>query len=196
LQPDNDAGFYFGASAVECEERMVQKSGSRAHFFLQIQAALAGALSLTAGALSGVFNLRSCKIEITRVQSLMQAHRGLLRSLSWYAAHFPFRDKSFYLPTRHAMVHTDDRSRPVPSQATDAVLLPSDPVPEGMQRVEGIDFNAHRAADITVAELVDGMANMGFQASAVADAAQIINQMVRQESISRLYIQPNLIWST
>jgi deoxyhypusine synthase len=66
-----------------------------------------------------------------------------------------------------------------PSQATDAVLLPSDPVPEGVQTVHGVDFNAHDAADITAAELVDGMANMGFQASAVADAVQIINQMVR-----------------
>jgi deoxyhypusine synthase len=48
-----------------------------------------------------------------------------------------------------------------------------------MQKVRGIDFDAHHA-DITVADLVDGMAHMGFQASAVADAVQIINQMVRQ----------------
>jgi deoxyhypusine synthase len=49
-----------------------------------------------------------------------------------------------------------------------------------VQKVQGIDFDAHHAADITVADLVNGMANMGFQASAVADAVQIINQMVRQ----------------
>lgn len=70
-----------------------------------------------------------------------------------------------------------------PSKATDAVLLPSEPVPAGMQKVQGIDFDAHHATNITVAELVDGMANMGFQASAVADAVHIINQMVRQPCI-------------
>jgi deoxyhypusine synthase len=76
-----------------------------------------------------------------------------------------------------------------PSKATDAVLLVSDPVPEGVQQVQGVDFNAHHAADITVAELVDGMANMGFQASAVADAVQIINQMVRPPWIPSVQVQ-------
>ena len=79
------------------------------------------------------------------------------------------------------MVDHDAGARTAPSIATGAVLLPSDPVPEGVQRVQGIDFNAHHAADVTVAELVDGMASMGFQASAVADAVQIINQMVRHQ---------------
>jgi deoxyhypusine synthase len=65
-----------------------------------------------------------------------------------------------------------------PSKATDAVLVASDPVPEGAHKVHGIDFNAHHAADISVAELVDDMANMGFQASAIAEAVQIINHMV------------------
>ena len=77
------------------------------------------------------------------------------------------------------MADKDAGSKAAPSKATAAVLLPSDPVPDGVQKVQGLDFNAHHAADITVAELVDGMANMGFQASAVAEAVQIINQMVR-----------------
>ena len=77
------------------------------------------------------------------------------------------------------MANKDAGSGAPPSEATAAVLVPSDPVPYGVQKVQGIDFNAHHAADITVAELVDGMASMGFQASAVADAVQIINQMVR-----------------
>jgi deoxyhypusine synthase len=76
-----------------------------------------------------------------------------------------------------------------PSKATDAVLLASDPVPEGVQKVHGVDFNAHHAADITAAELVDGMANMGFQASAVADAVHIINQMVRPPWIPSVQVQ-------
>ncbi len=71
-----------------------------------------------------------------------------------------------------------------PSKATDAVLVASVPVPEGVQKVQGIEFNDHRGTDITVAELVDGMANMGFQASAVGDAVRIINEMVRQHVVS------------
>lgn len=76
-----------------------------------------------------------------------------------------------------------------PSEVTNAVLTPSDPVPEGAQKVCGIDFNAHHGANITVAELVDGMANMGFQASAVADAIQIINKMVRSPWILSIQVQ-------
>lgn len=66
-----------------------------------------------------------------------------------------------------------------PSKATDAVLVASDPVAEGVQQVHGIEFNDYHDADITVTELVDGMAKMGFQASAVGDAVRIINEMVR-----------------
>jgi deoxyhypusine synthase len=76
-----------------------------------------------------------------------------------------------------------------PSEVTNVVLKPSDPVPEGVQKVRGIDFNAHHGGNITVAELVDGMANMGFQASAVADAVQIINQMVRSPCVLSVQVQ-------
>ncbi|KAL2371290.1 Deoxyhypusine synthase [Blastomyces gilchristii] len=65
----------------------------------------------------------------------------------------------------------------LPPSVTDAVFVASQPVPEGSKPVGGIDFNKHAGRDITVAELVDGMASMGFQASAVGDAAQIINEM-------------------
>ena len=63
--------------------------------------------------------------------------------------------------------------------ATGAVLKPSDPVPQGVRRVNGIEFNDYGGRDITVKELVAGMADMGFQASAVGDAVRIINDMVR-----------------
>ena len=76
-----------------------------------------------------------------------------------------------------------------PSEVTDAVLTPSDPVPEGAQKVCGIDFNVHHGTNITVAEMVDGMANMGFQASAVADAIQIINKMVRSPRMLSVQVQ-------
>ncbi|KAG5298670.1 deoxyhypusine synthase [Histoplasma ohiense] len=46
-----------------------------------------------------------------------------------------------------------------------------------LKPVTGIDFNEYAGRDITVAELVDGIAGMGFQASAMGDAVQIINDM-------------------
>ena len=71
----------------------------------------------------------------------------------------------------------------VPSHATDAVLKPSDPIPDGAQEVKGIEFDKFRDRDITVQELVSGMAHMGFQASAVSDAVDIINDMVGENAI-------------
>ncbi|KAJ9642869.1 Deoxyhypusine synthase [Coniosporium tulheliwenetii] len=68
-------------------------------------------------------------------------------------------------------------SQDEPSKATDAVLKPSDPVPEGAQQVGGIEFNDYADHKMTVEDLVAGMANMGFQASAVGDAVCIINDM-------------------
>jgi len=65
-----------------------------------------------------------------------------------------------------------------PSAATDAVLKPSEPVPEGAKQVQGIDFNQYARRAITVEELVGGMANMGFQATSVGEAVRIINEMV------------------
>lgn len=65
-----------------------------------------------------------------------------------------------------------------PSSAKDAVLVASDPVPEGTHKVSGVDFERFKGRDITVAELVDNMKYTGFQSSAVADAARIINEMV------------------
>ena len=64
-----------------------------------------------------------------------------------------------------------------PTEAKDAVLVRSDPIPEGVRKVEGIEFDRYGQHDITVAELVEGMSNMGFQASAIGDAVRIINEM-------------------
>ncbi|KAF2854459.1 deoxyhypusine synthase-like protein [Plenodomus tracheiphilus IPT5] len=64
-----------------------------------------------------------------------------------------------------------------PAAATDAVLKPSDPVPEGAREVQGIDFNKYASRPITVEELVGGYANMGFQATSVGEAVRIINDM-------------------
>lgn len=65
-----------------------------------------------------------------------------------------------------------------PSGAQDAVLKPSDPVPEGAIPVTGLDFDKFAGRNITVAEMVEGMGNMGFQATSVGQATQIINGMV------------------
>ena len=66
-----------------------------------------------------------------------------------------------------------------PNVATDAVLKKSNPVPDGLRQVKGVDFDDFRERDMTVRDLVAGMATMGFQASAVAEAVRIINDMVR-----------------
>lgn len=71
-----------------------------------------------------------------------------------------------------------------PTAALDAVFKPSDGVPGGTPQVRGIDFGAFRHRDMTVKDLVAGMASMGFQASAVADAVRIINDMVRPSHAS------------
>ncbi|ODH45164.1 deoxyhypusine synthase [Paracoccidioides brasiliensis] len=71
----------------------------------------------------------------------------------------------------------NSQSKSAPSSAVNAVFINSQSVPEGSRQVNGIDFNQYTGKDITVADLVDGMAEMGFQASAVGDAVQIINEM-------------------
>ncbi len=73
-----------------------------------------------------------------------------------------------------------DSGNSVPTAAKDAVFMTSDPVPEGAIPVQGVDFDRHKKDDITVVDLVDGMSNMGFQASAIGDAVRIINEMVRR----------------
>ena len=66
----------------------------------------------------------------------------------------------------------------MPPSVADAVLKVSAPVAHDAREVRGIEFDDFRGKDITVEELVAGMGGMGFQASAVADAVRIINEMV------------------
>ncbi|KAF2755880.1 Deoxyhypusine synthase [Pseudovirgaria hyperparasitica] len=66
-----------------------------------------------------------------------------------------------------------------PATATDAVLRPSHPVPDNARPVRGIEFDNLHHRPVTVDDLVAGMADMGFQASAVGDAVNIINDMRR-----------------
>lgn len=45
--------------------------------------------------------------------------------------------------------------------------------------VKGLDFNDFKNRNITAAELVENMAQMGFQASSIGQAAKIVDGMVR-----------------
>lgn len=75
-----------------------------------------------------------------------------------------------------------------PDLAKDAVFVTSDPAPDGAHGVQGIDFNLHKDKAISVVDLVEGMKNMGFQASAMCDAIRIINEMVRGQPSSGQYL--------
>lgn len=65
-----------------------------------------------------------------------------------------------------------------PSAATSAVLVPSDELPQGAQRVQELDFNSLQGRPITVDDIVQNMQYMGFQASSMGEAVRIINEMV------------------
>ena len=88
---------------------------------------------------------------------------------------------SAFLPSEHM----DDQARSdrgVPVSVSDAVLRPSLAMPDDTppRRVMGIDFDRDAGqAPITVEELVRGMANVGFQATNLAEGVRIVNQMVR-----------------
>lgn len=66
-----------------------------------------------------------------------------------------------------------------PVKATDAVLVASDPVPDGVQEVKGIDWAALPAEQRTIiSDFVLQMTGQGFQSSALGDAIRIVNDMV------------------
>ena len=44
--------------------------------------------------------------------------------------------------------------------------------------MKGLDFNDFKDRNITAAELVENMAQMGFQASSIGQAAKIVDGMV------------------
>src|ERR1700753_853726 len=50
-----------------------------------------------------------------------------------------------------------------PTGVAEAVLKPSDPVPEDATPVKGIEFDQFAGQSITVEQLLEGYANMGFQ---------------------------------
>lgn len=72
-----------------------------------------------------------------------------------------------------------------PSEAKNAVLVKSEEMPEGSQAVEELDFNKLKGP-ITAEDLFLGMRHMGFQASSMAEAIRIINDMVSNKLQSPL----------
>ena len=65
-----------------------------------------------------------------------------------------------------------------PSEATNAVLVPSAELPQGVQKVEEIDFNDFKGKQITVDDVIQRMSHVGFQATSMGEAVRIINDMV------------------
>ena len=61
-----------------------------------------------------------------------------------------------------------------PTIATGAVLVKSEPMPEGSEKVKGYDFNE----GVDYHKLFTSMATTGFQATNVGRAIQEINKMV------------------
>lgn len=69
-------------------------------------------------------------------------------------------------------------SNAVPASVTNAVLVTSDEMPAGSQKVEELDFNKLASGPVTVDDLISGMKHMGFQATSIGEAVRIINDMV------------------
>lgn len=64
-----------------------------------------------------------------------------------------------------------------PELATDAVLKKSEEMPADSVPVSGIDYSNEKSKNIKATDLIDGMRNMGFQASSLSKACDIINEM-------------------
>ncbi|OWB58291.1 hypothetical protein B5S28_g4304 [[Candida] boidinii] len=65
----------------------------------------------------------------------------------------------------------------IPGLATDAVLKESIPVPDNFEEVKGIDYSKPESRNSKAKFLVNSMKTMGFQASSVSKACDIIDEM-------------------
>lgn len=70
-----------------------------------------------------------------------------------------------------------DAGATAPAAAQAAVLMRSQPVPEGTRKVDGPNFDKLDPNDLSA--LLDSMASIGFQGSSVSEAVRLIEQMVR-----------------
>lgn len=83
---------------------------------------------------------------------------------------------------------TDPQNLP-PAGATGAVLGPSEDISKNAQKVEELDFNKIKGP-VTADDLLQGMRHMGFQASSIAEAVRIINDMVSEHPPSAAEAMP------
>jgi deoxyhypusine synthase len=74
-------------------------------------------------------------------------------------------------------VLTIEMSESKPALAADAVLKSSVEMPDDAVRVSGIDFDEPINKNVRASDLIDGMRHMGFQASSLGKACDIINEM-------------------
>ncbi|CAI5758694.1 unnamed protein product [Candida verbasci] len=65
----------------------------------------------------------------------------------------------------------------LPELASDAVLKQSIPVPDDFVEVSGMDYSKNEAYNSTAKHLISSMKNMGFQASSLSQACNIIDDM-------------------
>lgn len=65
----------------------------------------------------------------------------------------------------------------LPDLLNEAVLKASEPVPEGLIKVEGIDYSKPEATNMRATDLIASMKTMGFQASSLGQACDIIDSM-------------------
>ncbi|CCC71478.1 hypothetical protein NCAS_0H01680 [Naumovozyma castellii] len=65
----------------------------------------------------------------------------------------------------------------LPEILQDAVLKESVPVPDDFIKVQGIDYSKENATDMRASDLVGAMKTMGFQASSLGQACDIIDNM-------------------
>lgn len=70
-----------------------------------------------------------------------------------------------------------DLNEKLPDILQEAVLMKSVPVPEGSVIVKGIDYSDDKATDMRASDLVAAMKNMGFQATSVGRACEIVDHM-------------------
>ena len=70
-----------------------------------------------------------------------------------------------------------DINEKLPELLQDAVLKASVPIPDDFVKVQGIDYSNPEATNMRATDLIEAMKTMGFQASSVGTACEIIDSM-------------------
>ncbi|GAV53324.1 hypothetical protein ZYGR_0AI06080 [Zygosaccharomyces rouxii] len=65
----------------------------------------------------------------------------------------------------------------LPDLLAEAVLKESAPVPQDLVEVDGIDYSKPEATDMRASDLINSMKKMGFQASTLGEACEIVDKM-------------------